>query len=89
MYAKPIPEIYHDKQGHRCYVLERGEKCYLILDLDSRRPYRVMERIVKDSPQGLVEQLLDNQKYQSFGLRQLADIHFMRVEKGAAQIMED
>ena len=87
--VKPIPEMFHDKKGHRLYVLDRGVKSYLILDLDSKYPYKVYEKIIKDSPKGPVEQLKENQGYQGFIKRSDADEHFLKYEQGLCTLLKE
>ena len=71
-----IPDFWYDKSGKKFMTQERGQKSYVIRALDDFvHQYRVMQKIVKDSPQGFVE-MLDGQPYQKFLTMQEAVEHF-------------
>jgi hypothetical protein len=85
--VRPIPDFFRSVNNHRLAVVERGEKCYLVIDLDnSKTPFKVYERVIQDNGRELVETLHNNQAYQGFKYRWDADLHYERVERGLAPI---
>ena len=83
----PIPDIWYDKRGRKYATQERGEKCYVVRALDDfKYQYRVMKRVVKDSPGGFIE-TLDGQPFQHFRTMPEAVEHFQRHELGEVPLM--
>ena len=83
----PIPDIWYDSREHKYLTQERGEKCYVIRALDNYTwQYRVMKRVVKDSPSGFIE-TLNGQIYQRFKTMDEAVDHFHKHEEGQEPLM--
>ena len=82
-----IPELWYDKTGKKFQTQERGKKCYVIRAVDNYTwQYRVMKRVVKDSPQGFIE-TLNGQPYQRFKTMDEAVDHFNWHEAGQVSLI--
>ena len=78
-----LPQIFY-LNGHKYMIQLRGQECFTIRALDEfKYQYRCMQRIVSDSPVGLIETLSDTQKYERFKTMEECEAHFYKVEEGA------
>ena len=83
----PIPDIWYDKRGRKYATQERGKKCYVVRALDDYTwQYRVMKRVVKDTPGGFIE-TLDGQPFQHFRTMPEAVEHFHEVEENGIPLL--
>ena len=85
--VRELPTIFY-QNGKKFMIQERGQRCFTIRSLDEHKyQYRVMERIVHDSPLGFIETLADNQKFERFLTMEECEKHFHKVENNGTPLM--
>ena len=73
-----LPEHYNNSLNERCNIVNRGQRCFLIVNLDSELPYQVIRRKIRNG----AEILTPDQVITGFARREPADQYFVNIESG-------
>ena len=85
--VRELPTIFY-QDGKKYQIQCRGQRCFTVRAVDEAHwQYRVLERVVHDSPLGFIEVLKDSQKFQRFLTMEDCEKHFYKVENNGTPLM--